>query len=245
MAEPYRPPKYSQMDGSAFGKSNCVLAVTTDLIDRASVGAYRIPAWKLRNLTGDTSGGVTHSQAAAAAKAATGGKVILTPRVLSTRQQLRDLAQAGIAFGLYMHTAVTRSTRFRTNYYIGLHELYVQDYNAVAKAFLIEDPGTTQEGYMWWPESLVFQATERAGGGSIYVLTARDTEGTTRRVAMSGYFRAKPTLESAKQGRLPAVGTAIRVIRTVNGQMWSRADGGQSNGWHLTPDGWVMGKRLQ
>ena len=41
------------------------------------------------------------------------------------------------------------------------------------------------------------------------------------------------------------MGTAIRVIRTVNGQMWSRADGGQSNGWHLTDKGWVMGKRIQ
>lgn len=243
MAEPYRVPGYSQMDGSVFGKSNCVLAVTTNLIDRATVGALRIPASTLRTITGDTSGGILHSQAAAAALKATNGRVVLTPRVLSSRQQLRDLSQAGIAFGLFMHTAETRYTRFRTNYYIGLHELYVQDYDAAAYSFLIEDPGTTSAGYMWWPESLVFRAAERAGNGSIFVLTARDTEGVARKAVASGFFRAKPDLTSAHTGTLVA-GKSYHVIRTVNGAMWKRADGGQSNGYHQTSLGYAMGRRL-
>lgn len=244
MAEPYRPPKYSQMDGSVYQRSNCVLAVTTDLIDRATVGALRIPAPVLRKLTGDTSGGVTHSQAAAAAYTATKGRVVLTPKVLSSRQQLRDLSQAGIAFGLFMSAYTTKDTRFRTNAYTGLHEIYGQDYDPADDEFLMEDPGTTSAGYMWWPEDLLFRAAERAGGGSIYVLVAKDTEGVTRKCVMKGRIRATPDVNGTDRGPL-VLGKSYTVSRTVNGGFWKRADGGQSNGWHRIADGWVAGERLQ
>lgn len=240
---PYLPPKYSQGDGSTWQWSNCVLAVTTDLIDRATVGALRIPASRLRTVTGDTSGGVTHSQAASAAYKATNGRVRLYSRVI-TRAQMRDLGEAGIAFGVFMHTRITKDTRFRTNAYIGLHELYVQDYDESDDSFLVEDPGTTQTGYQWMPASLLFRAAEYAGNGSIYVLTCQDTEDVNRVAIQKARIRATPDPDGVDKGPV-VVGRTYWVSKTANGEMWQRDDGGQSNGWHRVNGGWIKGEALR
>ena len=240
---PYLPPKYSQGDGSKYQWSNCVLAVTTDLIDRDTVGALRIPASTLRTITGDTSGGVTHSQAAAAADKATKGRVKLHSRVI-TRAQMRDLGEAGIAFGVFMHTIVTKDTRFRTNGYIGLHELYVQDYDEGDDSFLVEDPGTTQTGYQWMPASLLFRAAERAGNGSIFVMTCQDTEDVNRVAVLKARIRATPTPKGADNGSV-ILGKTYWVSRTQNGGMWPRDTGGQADGWHRVNGGWIRGEALR
>lgn len=247
MSNPYAPPGYSQIDGSAYQQENCVLATLTDLIDRCTVGGIRIQAPKLRQISGDTSGGISYQQAAETADRATGGRVKLLPRFGLGRGQVRDLAQSGVPFGISIDTAVTRYTRFHTGTFVGGHTVYVQDYDDVSNTFLVEDPGTTAEGYLNWPEDLLFRAAERRSGGTISVLVGRDTEGVTRTARNDERVRGTtsvtgPILATIRKG------AHVAVVLTTNGGQWPREGGGVANGWHKVrfagKVGYVRGRAL-
>src|SRR5262245_50550351 len=117
MLTPWRPVGYYQGDGSKYQWQNCVLATTTDLVNKVTGGRLRPPASALREITGDTSGGVSYGQAEDAALEATGGQVILEPRYGLDRSQARDLVAAGRSAGWSIDCSVTRYTTRRTGSY--------------------------------------------------------------------------------------------------------------------------------
>lgn len=243
---PTRPKPYPQGDGSWAQWLNCVLATATDLMCRASVGFWRVPASKLRTITGDTSGGVTFEQAAAATRKATGGEVELLPRYGLTRAELKTLIDAGRAAAITISCLVTRYTTRRTNSFIGAHAVYVNDYdwrtsNCFCEKkrpgldhgeFLVEDPGTTVAGYLWWSAELLYKAAEANGGGRINVMTCRDTEGVWRKGRKSGAIRQSASVNAAKIGDIEK-DKVYFVVSTRNGGKWvSDTDGETRTNWH-------------
>jgi hypothetical protein len=246
------------MDGSAFASKNCVLATSTDLIDRTTVGRLRVLAPTLRKVSGDTSGGVSYEQAAAATSTATGGQVKLYPRYALNRTQVMDLSAAGVPFGISILCLVTRYTTRRTGTFTGGHTVYVQETRWVTsgcqcetaqkttnhREYLVEDPGTSA-GYLWWSEDLLCRAAEARGGGHINVLAGIDTEGLTRVCIGAGSIRATPNTSGTKRGTLK-VGAPYTVTSTTNGGNWARdSDGGTANGWHRISTGYVRGEALR
>lgn len=262
----YQAPGYFQMDGSAYAASNCVLAACTDLIDRVTVGALRIPAPVLRKASGDTSGGVSYSQAAAVTYKVTSAKgraVSLSPRYGLDRNKVVDLAAAGYPFGISILALITRYTTRRTGTFTGGHTVYVHSTRWIGgtgspacacetnakttphREFDVEDPGTSA-GYLWWSADLLFRAAEARGGGLINVLTGRDTENVARTCVLGVAVHTQPSMTSAVVAignTQPGVG--YQVNETVNGGPWKRADGGTSYGWHHLNRGFVRGAALK
>lgn len=242
----YSPPGYSQIDGSRFQQQNCVAATCTDLIDRATVGRLRIGAPKIRTASGDFSGGLSYSTAATAVAKATGGQVQLDVRFGLDRNQTRDIVASGRAIGISIDCSVTRYTAYRTNYFTGGHTVYVNAYRVNASGhaeFMVEDPGTSSVGYLWWPADLLYRAAEKRGGGRINILAGRDTEAVKRKAIAAGTLRATPSTSGASKGAI-TVGYVYFVARTVNGGTWKRPDGSSSNGWHETTAGFIPGKGM-
>ncbi len=239
------------MDGSAYDDANCVLATCTDLIDRATVGRLRIAAPVLRRASGDTSGGVGYSTAAATVTKATGGQVVFEPRYQLTRSQVRDLVVAGRAIGISIDASETRYTPYRTGTFTGGHTVYVNHYHWDATQqraeYTVEDPGTTAAGYLDWPADLLYRAAEKRGGGRINVLVSRDTEGTWRTCREAAGVHAFASSSSTKKGTT-IVTHKYAVLDTSNGGEWPRTDG-VSNGWHRikygTGAGFVRGEALR
>lgn len=246
MAIPIRPKPYPQGDGSWAQWLNCVFACATDLMCRATIGYWRVPASKLRKISGDTSGGVTYNQAADAVKKATGGEVILEPRYNLTRTQVKTLVDSGRAVAISISCLVTRYTSRRTNSFIGGHSVYVNDYawrtttcNCEKQKpgldhgeFLVEDPGTTHTGYLWWSASLLYKAAEaRTGANSIAVLVARDTEGVWRKGRKAGAIKSSLSA-SAKTVASIVKDKSYFVTNTRDGLDWtSDSDGGLRDEW--------------
>lgn len=237
---PARPSPYPQGDGSRYQWLNCVLAVCTMLMHRASMGRWRVPAWRLRALTNDTVGGVTHLQAQAAVDKATGGVIELLARYGINRSQLYALVRAGHTAGIPIDCSVTVRTSRRTNWFTGSHEIFLVDVRTTTSRpgscrceldsltshgeFLVEDPGTTSTGYLWWSASLIYRAAEAQGGGGvganvINALVCRDTEDVDRVARIDAAVRAAPRGDSKRLGRL-AAGKTYHVRRTLHGAPW-------------------------
>lgn len=256
MPDPYQPKKQSQIDGTPTATKKCVDASTVMAIDRATVGRIRSTPDKIRREVGVYSRGITYGEAAEATMELYGVK--LTPMHLETRGELRDLVRGGRGCLVSIHTIVTRPTSRRTNYFIGWHSVYCNDYEFVEGVvcqcelrtkighgeFVIDDPGTTSAGYLRWSADLVYRAAERrTGGDGINVLATRDTEGVARKCIGRGKLRAKPDQKSASKGPL-IVDKLYAVIATTNGGEWDRDSGGTGDGWHRTEFGHIRGEAL-
>ncbi|HJP89024.1 MAG TPA: hypothetical protein VJ850_08325 [Candidatus Limnocylindrales bacterium] len=263
---PFRDEPYFQGDGSKFQWKNCVLASCTDLIGRTTVGALRVPASRLRTITGDVDGGVSYSQAADAVHNATDGKVVLKVRLGLDRDQVRDIAVSGRGFCISIDCSVTFGTARATNEFKGFHTVYANDYKwrtgGVCHCernldqpgatyedhgeYLVADPGI-RAGYRWWSASLLYRAAEQRGGGHINTLVGADTEGVTRFGRMAGFVRGSASTDGPK---LAAVvpNESYTVKATQNGGPWRRADTSIAFGWHrIEFDGGVAfaaGERL-
>lgn len=244
----YLNPKYSQGDGSEFEWENCGCAVVTDLIDAATVGALRIPAWKVRNASGDTSGGLTDSQLVDVAWKLTKDTkwpVLLVQRAVY-RSQVDDIIEAGKRFGGSITTAVTNPTRFRTGSGTAIfgHKIYSADHEP--GYYYNEDPGTTAAGYEWWPADLYYDAMEaRSGTGKCLLIVAPDTEDVDIVAVDRGRIFSRPDRSATVVGTF-AAGHRFHATKTVNGGMWARADGGQSNGWWKIGAGrYIPGKKAR
>lgn len=248
IVSPTRPEPYAQGDGSWAQWLNCVLSCATDLMCRASVGYWRVPASKLRTITGDTSGGVSFGQAADATVRATKGEVILHPRYSLSRYDVKVLISAGKALAIGISCLVTRYTTRRTNNFVGQHAVYVQDYawrvNGACQCeknqqtqhaeYLVEDPGTTYTGYQWWSADLLYRAAEAHGGGSgaIATLVCQDTEGVWRVARKNGAIRNEAKGDSVRIGNI-VQGKSYFVTSTRNGRPWvSDTDGGTRKNWN-------------
>lgn len=245
----YRPPGYFQGDATRYQWQNCVLSAGTDIADRVTLGRLRPPAWQLRYYTGDTLGGVSHSQMAAAVTKATSGQVTIRPLALRARAELRDLVASGRPVGVTINCRVTRYTARRTGYFTGLHEVYLNQFRRTARGgcrcelnradphgeYLVEDPGT-REGYGWWSAGLVYRAAEAVAAGIIWVAVGRDTEGVTRRARKPGRLRRRPNRDAPSAGRL-VDGADYRVVSTARGGTWPATRTRSANGWHRLSSG--------
>jgi hypothetical protein len=252
----YRPNKEGQIDGSYYQNENCVAACTTMLIDRATVGRLRIPARRIRQLSGVTTRrGLTLGEAEAVAKKF---GVVLEQRRLpadgTQRGKLQALVAGGRGVAVVINTSITYGTPYATNQFRGSHLVISNQYawREIEKPhaiFVTEDPGTTAAGWLEWPADLLYRAAEASyGGGAIYTLSTRDTEGVTRQARKAGYYRASAAMSAKGLGRFP-IGQSMLVLNTVNGGGWKRPDGSTANGWHRVKHGtgvaFVRGDRLR
>lgn len=267
MLTPYQPVPVDQIDGSRFEQANCVCAVTADIIDRATLGRRRVSGATVRSSTGDVDGGIGYGQAATAAKALTQGAVELTVGYEVPRGTLRDGVYGGAPMGVSIYCRITRYTDRRTNWFTGFHTVYANDYdwtttcrceknyaNGYAHGeYLIDDPGTTGTGYLWWSSDLLYRAAEARtaayGGHGINLLIGPDTENVSSVVREDGVVRKEPSRSSAKVGRITK-GQRKRIRRTVNGGDWMRDTGGTAYAWAEIAlatggVGFVPGKRLK
>ena len=172
------------------------------------------------------------------------------------RNTVRDTIAGGSACGVIIDCAITRPTTRRTNFYTGLHQVFVSEYAWWGKEgetcecekrtktahaeFRVEDPGTTSVGYLWWSAELVYKAAESAtaksGTTGIWILVAPDTEEVMRKCVAAGKARRKPEVTSPATRQL-VVGTLYNVVRTLNGGPWKRDDGTLGTGWCQTAKG--------
>lgn len=259
----YQPMRLSQFQPStATSELDCVPAVAAQLINRATVDALRPTHTDIRRASGVTGRGLYYSEAADAALTVSKGKVILEPRFGLSRGAMRDIVASGRATGLSIDTSVTRYTSRRTNTFVGGHTVYVQAYRWTAQGqcgceknqqtshgeFLIDDPGTTLAGFLWWSADLAYRAAEKRGGGHINLLVGPDTEGVAWLGAAKGRFRALPDVDAKDLGPI-TVGHEYKGGRTEKGSGWQRADGSTGYGWiHVLVNGkwcWANGRRLK
>lgn len=252
---PTLPAPYSQGDGSPFQWSNCLFACETMGMHRASVGLWRVAADKLRKISGDTSGGVTLEQAAAATKTATNGQVTSEIRYDVTRSMLKTFVVSGRAAKLVILCSYTRYTLRRTGTFTGRHGIYINAYRESKGGtdcrcelresgaashryahgeYYIKDPGVTATGFRWWSAQLVYRAAEMgaaAGAAVMDVSLTRDTEGVTRRTRIRVPLKTSPS-KSATTIAHTVPGRDELIVSTGNGTMWERdTDGGQSDNW--------------
>lgn len=265
----YIPPKSGQYDPATGTSSiDCVPAATAALVNRSTVDALHPTHTDIRRASGVSSRGLTYSEAADAAlkwASSKGRQVILAPRYGLSRAAMRDILASGRAVALSIDTSVTRYTTRRTNYFVGNHTVYVQSYrywpggevcpcerrvSTQHAEFLIDDPGTTSVGFLWWSADLAYRAAEkRTGGHGINVLVGPDTEGARWAGRLKGRIRSEPRTTSKDLGPID-IGHVYPGGRTEAGGQWSRGDGTYGKGWvHVQrPNGawgWVNARRVR
>lgn len=245
---------------------NCVPCTTRKLIRRATVDAHAPSTRAIRGASGapDTRG-LTYGEAADGAMLT--ARVKLMPSYGNDRQEMFDLVDGGHACGLSGDCSVTVNTERRTNSFTGDHTVYVHDVRHVEvrgtclcekhsaatahNEYLIEDPGNSSVGYVWWSASLVYRfgearTTDHLGiSHGINLLVAPDTEGVRWKAIEVAQVRTEPSYSTGKGvGRL-AVGHTYDGGRTENGGKWTRSDGSYGHGWvHILFGGswrWVKG----
>lgn len=243
----FKPQKLGQYEPSTSTSArDCVATVAALLVDRATVSTIRSNHAKIRAASGAPSTrGLYLYEAVNAVKKLYG--ITLTASLWCSRNTVRDTVAGGSAVGVTIDCSVTRYTTRRTNYYTGLHEVFLVAYNywpagdvcgcekrttTAHGEFTVEDPGTTSVGYLQWSADLVYRAAEKVTGGSgINLLIAPDTEGRSRKALVDAKLYDTPYRSSKVMRTLPK-GTIAKVTSTYNGGGWQRADGTTGYGWH-------------
>lgn len=254
----YRGQPMTQLDGSAFAHSNCVLTVARKLADLWTLGFWQPPVRALRVATGDTSGGVTFEAAEAATARITGGEVALRHRYSAPTSTLDDLIDAGRELGVTIHTAVTAGTPFATGRFRGLHLIAVLDKRAVAytdaagakrtqKQGLVMDPGHSAPTFRWWPWALIVKAAQAAtAGAGVHVLYGRDRVNVARTVKNDGAIRSAPQLVDSPKSNVVGhvkAGQTVTVAGTVDGGPYPLGTRKNLTGWNqLGPSRFVVAK---
>lgn len=276
---PARPAKNGQYQPSTTTSAkDCVAAVTSDLVERATAGRIRpthadIRKWVLAHGGGrDRFGnvrGLTLKEGADAAKALYG--VTLTALTGQSRDQVKNTVGNGRGAGASIDARVTVHTSRRTNDYgadqtkMAGHLIYLHQYrwnpgglacecekraSYAHGEYLVEDPGTTTAGYLWWSADLVYRAAEqRTGNNGIQLLAAPDTEGVGWVCTVATTVRKAPSSTAAKLTSFVAGSKVTKGGRTENGGTWPRKDGSLADQWiHVETSkgwGWVPGKSMR
>jgi hypothetical protein len=197
-----RPDQVDQLDGSRLAGFNCTCAAGAVALDRWTLGRLRTTGARVRLLTGDTIGGTTLRQVAAAIERGWGFSLdVHTPMDFLAMEQRIHAGQGGIIQG---RESVYRGTRFQSSEtFGGNHASFMnegrnwhQGSDAFwrAEEYLIFNPladgrrkGIAQSPY-WVPRDLVVEwcgkldvadpATKYLplGQGLVYVAFTRDTE---------------------------------------------------------------------
>ena len=259
---------------------DCVAAEVAMQVETATAGRIRpthadIRKWVLTHGGGrDDKGnvrGLTLTEGAQAAKALYG--VTLVVLTGQTRTQVRDTVGNGRTAGISIDARVTVNTARATNDYgadktkMAGHLIFVRQYRewpggsrcecelrATYKhgEFLVEDPGTTTAGYLWWSASLVYRAAEaRTGNKGIQLLVGPDTESVAWKCIAGTRVRSEPSFQAGEtMTTLIAGADPHRGGRTENGGPWARPNGTQATQWiHIQLAsgkwGWVRGGAMQ
>lgn len=242
----FRPVRNGQYEPvTATSSRDCVAAVTAMLMERATVGRIRVSHATVRAKSGAPSTRGLYLWEAEKAAAALGVNLEVVLNV--SRNTFRDTVRGGNGVGVTIFTSVTRYTTRRTNFYVGPHEVYVNDYNDWPKGeicgcekrtaaahgeFTVEDPGTTSVGYLQWSADLLYRAAEKlTGDNGINLLVAPDTEIRPWKAMIEGQIRSEPDYDTGTKLAAIVVGKTYKGGRTENGGNWLRANGTKANGW--------------
>lgn len=258
----YVGPLYHQIDGSAFEYDNCTLANLTTEMDCASDGFWRVPASRLRVMSGDTSGGLTYDQIVALAPRATGNEVHVARMYYIPVSNVVTLLKAPRTVHISILCSVTLNTPFHTGNFTGRHNIGLYDYRVYAwtdstgthsqQQVLVGDPGTSAD-FRWWPLGLVLKAASAsATAGTCNVWYSADLEGVTRTARLGSPLYQGPSFAAAVPGATISAGTAENVIATQAGVTWSKTISGVARtgaGWSKIQNavgvqGWVPGYAL-
>lgn len=244
---------------------DCVAATAAHGLQRATADRVRVTHADVRRESGAPSTrGLYLYEAANACEELTG----IRPEVVlyASRETLRGTVVGGQACGVTGHTAETRYTSRRTNYYVGPHEIDVLAWSwwpkgeicgcerktAEAHAeFTVYDPGLTTIPPRQWSAGLVYRFAERlTGANHINLLVFPDTENRPWTASYVASIRSHPGLTWGKKVADTVKGKQYPGERTQKGGRWQRPNGTYGNGWvHIrytsTKWGWVPGKAVR
>jgi hypothetical protein len=244
VSTPYLGDAVTQLDGTTYQYSDCGCAGSAELADCSSLGFWRPTPARIRNLSGDTSGGVSYPDLAAAVKKATYGEVVLTPLFWVPPSTLDDIMSAPRVTGVSILCSVTINTPFRTSpTYTGRHFIVLgaRRYATVTrsdgtkyqqKQGLIMDPGhsTTYLKWQWWPWALIVKAaTASTGNGTVNLMQTRDLGGVSRTAKANGGVHTTPSTTASLIGTV-AKDKTYTVAGTVRGGGYA-ANGHICKGW--------------
>ena len=234
-----------QVDGSRFQYANCGPAVCSELIDLASVGALRFTAPKIRNESGDTSGGIEGYLLASTMNRLTGGLYPFVYRRIGDWAQVRDILEHS-SIGIIIDAGVTVKTKYRTNNFTGNHWLTAAGGSIKDGTVKYEDPGTTAAGWQRIPLQLLRAASDF--GGNHWILESPATEDVKKNAVRSVAVRAEPDRNARRLGGLDR-GDEVHVRKTTKGGRWVNAAGQTATGWHVIDfkggKGYVKGEGLR
>lgn len=260
----YVGPLYHQIDGSAFENDNCTVANLTTEMDTASEGFWRVPAWRLRQLSGDTSGGLTYDQIVALAPRATAYEVHVARLYYMPIGNVVTLLKAPRTVHISILCSVTITTPFHTGNFTGRHNIGLYDYRVYSwtdsagvrhsqEQVLVGDPGTSAD-FRWWPLALVLKAAQAsASPGTCNVWYSADLEGVTRTARLGSPLYQGPNFAATVPGATISAGSAENVILTQAGIGWTKLVSGvtrSGSGWAKIKNavgvtGWVPGYALK
>jgi hypothetical protein len=235
----------AQMQTGPFSSANCGPSVTSLLLSMASVDAVKISAQKIRDASGDRSGGIEGALLASTANRLTGHLYPILYRHFADWSDVRAVLEHA-SIGIIIDCSQTIKTKYRTNNFTGLHWVTVAGGTIKDGTVKVEDPGTTMAGWQRWPLQLLRAAADL--GGNFWFLDSPQTEDCQKNaVSRTGVF-AKADLTSPRLGSLDK-GKEVHVRKTVKGGPWRRDDGTNGRGWHQIDfrrgTGFVKGEGLR
>lgn len=230
-----------QIDGSRFQYANCGPAVCSELISLASVDAVKLSAVRIRNASGDTSGGIEGALLARTVNQLTGYLYPFSYGSFDDWQFVRELLERR-SVGIIIDAGVTVRTKYRTNSFTGNHWLTIAGGTIKDGTVKYEDPGTTYAGWQRIPLQLLREASNF--GGRHWILQTPPTEDVRKNAVERAGIYAQPDGSSRRVGTLDK-GEGVKVQKTVKGGAWRREDGTLGHGWHRIGRGFVKGRRLR
>lgn len=272
---PFRGEPLPQHTSSTYWQKDCVPSASALCVNRTTVDMLRPRPWDIRQ-AGQVLEyrGMSYGEAVMGVVTWTtkkGRKIVPTARYGITRTDFKAFVDGGHACVISIACQITVNTLRATNDYTGSHSVSVHDYRWCVSAsdcrcdlkgkaaaatdhgeYLVEDPGTTTGGWLWWSAALLFRAAEFRTGDGINCIVFPDTEGVTWIAIREGEIRTEASYTTGKRIKLASVGHAYHGGVTRNGGPWERADGTVAHGWtHVvyagtTPDtyeyGWWAGR---
>ena len=236
-----------QFDGvsGAYQALNCGPAVTSELVNLCSVDALHIPPKRIRQASGDTSGGIEGGLLAKTVNQLTGYLYpFVYQRFTDWAKVLDTLERSSV--GIIINCSKTVRTPYRTNSFTGFHWITIAGGTLRDGTVKYEDPGTTLAGWQRIPTKLLKEASDFAGNH--WVLVSPATEDVDKQSTSRVAIRSGPTRDDRVLARLDK-GETIHVVKTTKGGPWNRADGTQAHGWHVVEwkgkRGFVKGEGLR
>lgn len=268
---PFRPEPLPQHSSSSYWEKDCVPTAIALCVNGSTVDALRPTPWNIRQSAQVLEyRGMSYGEGVVGAVTWTtkhGRRVTPVARYSVTRTDFKSFVDGGKRCVVSISCQVTHNTLRETNDYVGNHSVSAHDYRWVATAsdcrcelkgkvaaatdhgeFLVEDPGTTTAGWLWWSAGLLYKAAEaRTGGDGIDCVVFPDTENVSWKMVKVGKIRAAPSGTATAIKSIPVGSTLVGGV-TRNGTSWERdSDGLAAYGYiHVRYDsthyGWVRGE---